>query len=303
MVIPGDYQENVGLEDFILLAAPEFNLDLDGVNLLEGLGARSLTLEKFLSDIVRIYYSDPGVKTTMPSGGTRVEARPRSYEGMNLKELVEGVAAAAELPRFLSSLKKEVEEVKDLVKGGVSLKSLEKQGFADLVATKLANYLEILWKRIEARLQQWIRDLAGRIAGVLQDYVNSLLNRIRALEEENKQLRKRIQELEARLKTVDKIDVYKQHPAWRKLEELATPSREFPALITIDLEKGMVYYSPELWRYIRSRTPSGTLRGLDRNLLSRVRDYHGECAVKLLLTMQMYGGKVALDDALNVISS
>ena len=59
----------------------------------------------------------------------------------------------AELPRFLSSLKKEVEEVKDLVKGEVSLKSLEKQGFADLVATKLANYSKILWKRIESRLQ------------------------------------------------------------------------------------------------------------------------------------------------------
>ncbi len=137
--------KDVSLEDFIVLAAPEFNIDLDGINLLEGLEARSLTLEKLLSDIIRIYYSDPGVKTTMPNGGTRVEVRPGSYEGMNLKELVEGVVAAAELPRFLSSLKKEVEEVKDLVKGGVSLKSLEKQGFADLVATKLANYLEILW--------------------------------------------------------------------------------------------------------------------------------------------------------------
>ncbi len=147
-----------------------------------------------------------------------------------------------------------------------------------------------------------IRDLDGRIAGAIQDYVNSLLNRIRALEEENKQLRKRIQELEARLKTVDKMDVYKQHPVWRKLEELATPSREFPALITMDLEKGMIYYSPELWRYIRSRTSSGTLRGLDRNLLARVRDYHGEWAVKLLLTMQMYGGKIDLGKALDIIT-
>ena len=146
-----------------------------------------------------------------------------------------------------------------------------------------------------------IRDLDGRIAGAIQDYVNSLLNRIRALEEENKQLRKRIQELEARLKTVDKMDVYKQHPVWRKLEELATPSREFPALITMDLEKGMIYYSPELWRYIRSRTSSGTLRGLDRNLLTRVRDYHGEWAVKLLLTMQMYGGKLPIKAALSIL--
>jgi len=294
--------KNIDLEDFIIFTAPELNIDLDGANLLEGLGARCLTLKDLVNNIVRIYYSDPGVKITMPNGGTRIEIRPKRYEGMSLKELVEGITATAELPQFLLSLKKEVEEVKDLVKGGVSLKGLEKQGLADLVATKLANYLEILWRRIEARLQQWIRDLAGRIAGALQDYVNSLLERIRALEEENKRLRKRIQELEARLKTVKEIDEYKRHPAWRKLEELATPSREFPALIIIDLEKGMVYYSPELWRYIRSRTPAGTLRGLDRCLLVRVRDYHGEWAVKLLLAMQMYGGKMDMRKALDIIT-
>ena len=53
----------------------------------------------------------------MPNGGTRIEIRPKSYEGMSLKELVEGITASAELPRFLLSLKKEIEEVKDLVKG------------------------------------------------------------------------------------------------------------------------------------------------------------------------------------------
>lgn len=293
---------NVSLEDFIVLSAPEFNMDLDGVNLLEGLGARSLTLEKFLSDIVRMYYSDPGVKTTMPNGGTRVEARPSSYGGMNLKELVEGVAATAELPRFLSSLKKEIEEVKDLVKGGVSLKSLEKQGFADLVATKLANYLEILWKRIEARLQQWIRELAGKIAEALQGYINELLQRIRVLEEENKRLRNRIRELESRLRTVDKIKEYKQHPGWRKLLELATPGPDHPALINIDLEKAMVYYSPELWRYIRSRTRSGALRGLDKQLLDLIRDYYGEWAVKLILAMQMRGGKMSIEEAVKGVA-
>ncbi len=35
---------SVGLEDFVVLAAPEFNLDLDGVNLLEGLGLGLLLL-------------------------------------------------------------------------------------------------------------------------------------------------------------------------------------------------------------------------------------------------------------------
>ena len=294
---------SVGLEDFIVLAAPEFNLDLDGVNLLEGLGARSFTLEKFLSDIARIYYSDPGVKTTMPSGGTRVEARPSSYEGMNLKELVEGVAATAELPRFLSSLKKEIEEVKHLVKGGVSLKSLEKQGLADLVATKLANYLEILWKRIEARLQQWIRELAGKIAEALQGYINELLQRIRILEEENKRLKNRIQELKTHVKIDDEIKEYEHHPGWKKLLELVIPGPNHPALINIDLKKRMVYFSPELWRYIRSRTREGALRGLDKQLLNMIADYHGKKAVELILNMQFMGGRIPLSHALSIVSA
>ncbi len=239
----------------------------------------------------------------MPSGGTRIEVRPSNYEGMNLKELVEGIAASAELPRFLSSLKKEVEEVKELVKGGVSLRSLEKQGFADLVATRLANYLELLWRRIEERLKQWIRELASRIADALQGYIDELLQRIRALEEENKRLRNRVRELEGKLKIMNRVDEYKKHPGWEKLLELATPAPDHPALISIDLEKEMVYFSPEIWRYIRSRTRNGALRGLDKQLLDKVKDYHGEWAVKLLLTMQMHGGRISIKKALEILSA
>ena len=293
---------DIDLSHFTVLAAPEFNIDLDGVNLLEGLGARCLTLKMLVENVVRIYYSDPGAKTTMPNGGTRVEVQPGSYQGMSLKELVEGVAAAAELPRFLSTLKKEVEEVKELVRGGVSLKSLEKQGFADLVATKLANYLELLWRRIEERLKQWIRELASKIAEAVQGYINELLQRIWILEEENKRLRKRIQELESQLKTVNVIEEYKQHPGWRKLEELANPDHDHPPLISIDAEKGIVYYSSDLWKYIRSRTSSGTLRGLDRELLTKVRDYYGEWAARLLIAMQMHGGKISIEKALEVVN-
>jgi len=101
--------------------------------------------------------------------------------------------------------------------------------------------------------------------------------------------------------SISRIDKYTKHSGWRKLLELATPEQDHPALINIDLERGMVYHSPELWRYIKSYAKNGTLRGLDKQLLDRVRDYYGEYAIKLLLEMQLYGGKISLDKTLKIV--
>jgi len=212
---------------------------------------------------------------------------------MSLKELVEGVAAAAELPRFLSSLKKEVEEIKGLVRGGVSLKSLEKQGLAELVATKLANYLELLWKRIEARLQQWIRELASRIADAVQGYINQLLAKIKQLENENKQLRKQVQELKNILGVEERLEELRRHPGWPRLMELMD---RIPPVISIDASKGMVYFSREVWEMIRLNN------GLPAKFLTWIHDNYGNAALKLIREMQLRGGKIPVEKALEIIN-
>jgi len=82
-----------------------------------------------------------------------------------------------------------------------------------------------------------------------------------------------------------------------KLLELTTPSLDNPALINVDSEKGMTYYSPKLWRYIRFRTRNDALRGLDKRLLYLIRNYYGEWTVELILAMQMHGRKVSVEKA------
>lgn len=59
------------------------------------------------------------------------------------------------------------------------------------MATRLANYLELLWRRIEERFRQWIQELAGRIADALQSYIDGLLQHIKVLEEEKQETKKK----------------------------------------------------------------------------------------------------------------
>ncbi len=87
---------------------------------------------------------------------------------------------------------------------------------------------------------------------------------------------------------------YRKHPGWKKLEELRENG-------IVSISKGIVYYGPDLRNYIKSRTSTGAMRGLNKQLLRYIRDYYGEWAVKLLLTMQIHGGKIELWRALEIL--
>ncbi len=100
----------------------------------------------------------------------------------------------------------------------------------------------------------------------------------------------------------ERLRKYEKHPGWRKLLKLATPHREIGALVSISLEDNMVYYSSDLWGRIKSKTPWGTMRGLDTQLLLKVQDIHGKKAAELLIIMQMYGGKIPIQDTLEILS-
>ena len=88
---------------------------------------------------------------------------------------------------------------------------------------------------------------------------------------------------------------YKKHPGWKKLEELQENG-------IVSVSKGIVYYGPDIWKYIKSKTSAEALCGLDRQLLRHTWDYYGEWAVKLLLAMQIYSGKIDLGKALDIIT-
>jgi len=283
----------VSLSDFVVVSAPEFNVDLPGVNLLEGIGVggKSLTLEEYAEGLVRVYWKASAA--TMPEGGTRVEYRPGSLKGASLKDLVDGVVAQAELPKLLTDLRKDLE----LIRSGLSRFQVERNALAEVVAAKLANLLDLLFKRLEERLRSWISELASRIASTVEEYVRGLRTRIRELEDENRRLRRRLEALEVAARMQD----LRTHPAWGRLEGLARPTDSRPALVKINLRDGYVALSDDLWRYVMSRTPAGTRRGLDRELLERVRAFEGPEAAELLLAIQRLG-RLPLRDALNILS-
>ena len=221
-----------------------------------------------------------------------IEYRPNSLKGVNLKDLVDGVVAQAELPKFLTDLKKDLE----LIKSGLSRAHVEKNTLSDLITAKLANLMDLLFKRLEERLKGWITGLAEKLAGALQGYVSRLEERVRQLEEENRRLKERIKVLEREKAVSDLM----KHPAWRKLEELARPNELRPALIKVNLREGYVAFSDDLWKYIMSRTPQGTRRGLDRALLDQVEAREGPKVVELLLMIQRLG-KVSIESALSTL--
>jgi len=49
---------------------------------------------------------------------------------------------------------------------------------SELVATKLANLMNLLFKCLEERLRDWITSLAEKLASTLQGYVSKLEERV-----------------------------------------------------------------------------------------------------------------------------
>jgi len=61
----------------------------------------------------------------------------------------------------------------------------------------------------------------------------------------------------------------------RYKDQLDDINKRATGLVAIVLEKGIIFYSPNLWRYIKTRASFGTIRELDKKLPARIRDYYG----------------------------
>ena len=177
--------KQVSLSDFEVMVAPEINCDLDGVKLMEGV--KSLTLQDYYEDVVRIYYSEPGVKESMPNGGTRVEVRASSLNGYSLEEVVDGVVSMAKLPAVLTEIKKDLE----LIKGSLPRQQLEYSQLSEAVATKLANLIYVTFEKWGNRFELALRELGSK----LQEVLKPVFDKIERLERENQELKRKLQEL------------------------------------------------------------------------------------------------------------
>jgi len=137
---------------------------------------------------VRLYYSDPGVKETMPDGGTRVEVRAKSLTGLNLQDVVEGVMSVAKLPTVLTEIKKDLE----LIKGSLPRDRIEANQLSEAVAAKLANLIYLTFEKWGNRFELALRELGPR----LQEALAPVFEKIERLERENAELRRRLEELQ-----------------------------------------------------------------------------------------------------------
>ena len=181
---------SVSLGDFVVMASPEVNVDLPGVNVLEGVGVngKSLTLQEYYDRLVRIYWSPPGEKETMPEGGTRIEARAGEWRNRSLQEIVDAVSSMAKLPIALVEIKKELETIKSSLPMG----AIEANELAEVVATKLANLIHLIFEKWGGRFELALRELGSR----LQEALKPVFERLEQLERENRELRRRLQELQ-----------------------------------------------------------------------------------------------------------
>jgi len=224
----------VGLGDFEVMVAPEINCDLDGVRLMEGV--KSLTLEKYYEDVVRIYYSDPGEKESMPNGGTRVEVRASSLNGYSLEDIVDGVASMARLPAVLTKIKKDLE----LIKGSLPRQQLEFNQLSEAVAAKLANLIYLTFEKWGNRFELALRELGTK----LNEALKPLFIRLQQLERENQELRKKLEELTNEDSSI-------------KFDDLPSDLKEFLKVLERDgyvrLTNTRIAYGDKVWAAIFKR--------------------------------------------------
>ena len=224
----------VSLSDFEVMMAPEINCDMDGVRIMEGV--RSLTLEDYYDEVVRVYWSDPGEKESMPNGGTRIEVRAKSWSGYSLEEIVDGVVSMAKLPAVLTEIKKDLE----LIKGSLPRQAIEATQLSEAVATKLANLIYLTFEKWGNRFELALRELASR----LQEALKPVFERIERLEKENQELRRRLHELT-------------QQDSSIKFEDLPRDLKEFLRELERDgyvrLTETRVSYGDRVWQAIFKR--------------------------------------------------
>ena len=229
----------VSLGDFEVMASPEVNVDLPGVNVLEGAGVngRSLTLQDYYDSIVRIYWCPPGRKESMPEGGTRVEARAREWKGRNLREIVDAMSSMARLPIALAEIRKELETIK----GSLPLKPLEMNQFAEVVATKLANLIYLSFEKWGGRFELALKELGTK----LQEALEPIFRRLDELEKENRELKSRLQKQQSG--NDDGKVRFEDLP-----EDLRSFLRELEKKGYVRLTETRIAYGYEVWKAIKN---------------------------------------------------
>ena len=244
--------KQVSLKDFEVMVAPEINCDLDGVKIMEGV--KSVTLEEYYDDVVRIYYSEPGVKESMPNGGTRIEVRTSSWNGYSLEEIVDGVVSMARLPAVLTEIKKDLE----VIKGSLPRQQLELGQLSEAVAAKLANLIYLTFEKWGNRFELALRELGSR----LQEALKPVFERIERLERENAELKRRLKEIEESDSSV-------------KFEDLPRDLRDFLKELESDgyvrLSETRIAYGDRVWAAIIKRKGN-----IDGWLNEASYDYYGK---------------------------
>lgn len=173
-------------------------------------GVKSLTLEVYYDDVVRIYFKE--YSNTMPNGGTRVEVIANSWKGLNLEELANGLVSMVQLPKALVEIRKDLE----LIKGSLPRQSIEATQLSEAVAAKLANLIYLTFEKWGNRFELALKELAVK----LQEVLKPVFERVERLERENAELRRKLRELTQQDSNVKFEDLPKDLKDFlRKLEE------------------------------------------------------------------------------------
>jgi len=185
-------RDDVSLRDFVVMTAPELNVDVPGV-LLEG--AKGITLSDYYDALVRVYVK------SLPNGGvvTRIEARDSNYKGVRLSELAEGVIALVRLPRELSEMRRDIE----LIRGSLPKQQIDLNTLKQALATELANLIYLSFEKVANRFELALREFAAKVDEVLGPFQK----RLEELEEENRRLHEQLQKMAVTRSTISFEDL------------------------------------------------------------------------------------------------
>jgi len=106
----------VSMDDFLVVTAPDVNVDLDGVALLEGV--KSLSLRDYYNSVIsRIYTVEPGAKVSMPNGGTRIERAPAALKNRKLGTLIKYLDSFYDLLQAQSTVYEKLTSIEQSIAG------------------------------------------------------------------------------------------------------------------------------------------------------------------------------------------
>ena len=234
-------------------------------------------------------------------GPLRIEKRIRRRKNkMSVEDLLNLFQAHVDVAGSIAKLHREIAEVKAGLKRVIVETVFNKQPLVcRLSDEEYKKIIDAAWRGLGPGLRQQLRQLweAG-LYNVIEPLYKQAVRQCGEIiiKEIIPELIKALKENRLVLDKTVELEGYKKHPGWKKLEEL----REH-GIVALG-RGGILYYGPDLWNYIKSKTRSGALRGLNSQLLRHIRDYYGDVAVRLLLAMQENGGKISIWKALEIIT-